>query len=142
MNVIGVWILVITFALFALSSIFSIRWIVTPALITLGLGLGIWNVGTLGMMMDMSPLGKAGTFLGFWTLLVTFSRGFGVSGGGIMRDMALNMTGSVNLAYGVAFGIGGIGLGVALYMLHQINASAVEAQQPVSAEAVFAGAMD
>jgi len=142
MNVIGVWILVITFALFALSSMFQIRWIVTPALITLGLGLGIWNVGTLGMMMDMSPLGKAGTFLGFWTLLVTFSRGFGVSGGGIMRDLALNMTGSVNLAYGIAFGIGALGLGVSLYMLHQINASAVEAQQPVNPEAVFVGAMD
>ncbi|MDX2078083.1 MAG: BCD family MFS transporter [bacterium] len=144
MNVIGVWMLIITFVLFAISSIFSIRGIVTPALITLGLGLGIWNVGTLGMMMDMSPLGKAGTFLGFWTLLVTFARGFGVSGGGIVRDIALNTTGSVNLAYGIAFGLGAVGLGVSLYMLNQINVHAVDVLQEntISAEAVFAGAMD
>ncbi|MCU0480468.1 MAG: BCD family MFS transporter [Anaerolineae bacterium] len=141
MNTIGVTILIITFALFAMSSLFSIRWIVTPALITLGLGLGIWNVGTLGMMMDMSPLGKAGTFLGFWTLLVTFARGFGVSGGAIARDVALSATGSVNLAYGIAFGLGVLGLSASLYALNQINAP-VPDEQPVSAEAVFAGAMD
>lgn len=141
MNTIGVWILLITFVLFAISSIFSIRGIVTPALITLGIGLGVWNVGTLGMMMDMSPLGKAGTFLGFWTLLVTFARGFGVSGGGIVRDVALNITNNVNWAYGIAFGLGAIGLGVSLYMLNQINVPVADAN-PVSAEVVFAGAMD
>lgn len=141
MNTIGVWILVATFALLMLSSLFSIRWLVTPALITLGLGLGIWNVGTLGMMMDMSPLGKAGTFLGFWTLLVTFARGFGVSGGAIARDVALNMTGSVNLAYGIAFGLGMVGLLASLYALNQISVPAVD-EQPISAEVVFAGAMD
>lgn len=60
-------ILAATFALLAFSSIANIRQLVTPALITLGIGLGIWNVGTLGLMMDLSPLGRAGTFLGFWS---------------------------------------------------------------------------
>ncbi|NJO84089.1 MAG: hypothetical protein HC828_15745 [Blastochloris sp.] len=52
----------------------------------------MWNVGTLGMMMDMSPNGRAGAFLGFWTLVVTLSRGLGVSSGGPVRDIVLAMT--------------------------------------------------
>jgi BCD family chlorophyll transporter-like MFS transporter len=144
MNFIGVSILLLTFVLLALSSLAGIRGLVTPALITLGIGLGVWNVGTLGMMMDMSPFGKAGTFLGFWTLVVTLARGLGVSGGGILRDVFLGVSdGNYAIAYGIVFAIGAAGLGVSLYMLSRVKMNAVPTETtPASAETVFAGAMD
>ena len=145
MNTIGVGLLVLTFGMFALSSFAEIRSLVTPGLILLGLGLGFWNVGTLGLMMEMSPSGRAGTFLGFWTLVVTLARGLGVSGGGILRDVFLSVTGSFSSAYGWVFAIGAVGLGVSLIMLSRVNVKRFKADyipKPVEAEKVFAGAMD
>jgi BCD family chlorophyll transporter-like MFS transporter len=144
MGYIGVGVLVATFAVFALSSFAEIRGLVTPGLILLGLGLGIWNVGTLGLMMDMSPFGRAGTFLGFWTLVVTLARGLGTSGGGIARDVMLRLTGESHpLAYGIVFAAGAVGLAVSLWALRRVNVRSFKAgQAPADAEAVFVGGMD
>lgn len=141
MNIAGVGILVATFALFGLSSVAEIRGLVTPGLILLGLGLGIWEIGTLGMMMQMSPSGRAGTFLGFWTLVVTIARGVGVSTGGIVRDLGLQASGSLTLAYGAAFVLGAVGLAVSLVVLLRIRAVQT-AEEPVEPAAVLAGALD
>ena len=118
---IGVGALVLTFAVFGASALGQVRGLVTPGLILLGIGLGIWNVGTLGLMMDMSPFGSAGTFLGFWSLVSTLARGIGVSGGGIVRDLVLQWTGSLSIAYGSVFVLELVGLVVALVLLNRIN---------------------
>jgi len=117
----GVLFLILAYVVFAVSSLAEIRGLVTPGLILLGIGLGIWNIGTLGLMMDMSPIGRAGTFLGFWTFSVTIARGFGVSVGGIIRDLVLGLTGEFTMAYGVVFVLGFIGLGLAWMALLQVD---------------------
>lgn len=144
MSYIGVIVLFFTFILFAYAAFGHAEAVIIPALILLGLGLGFWNVGTLGLMMDMSPASRAGTFLGFWTLVVTLSRGLGVSGGGIMRDVVLQLSGDLTLSYGMVFVIGTVGLGVSLWTLSQVNVLAFrdDIAQPADAETVFVGAMD
>jgi BCD family chlorophyll transporter-like MFS transporter len=145
MSYIGVIVLALTFALFALASFAGIRGLVTPGLILLGIGLGIWNVGTLGMMMEMSPFGRAGTFLGFWTLVVTLARGIGVTFGGVGRDVMLSLTDQVAVSYGTVFAIGAIGLVVALWTLSRVNVKAFQIEHGVeesNAEKVLATAMD
>lgn len=143
MSYMGVGVLMVAFGVFAFSALAEVRGLVTPGLILLGIGLGIWNVGTLGLMMDMSPLKRAGTFLGFWSLLVTFARGLGVSSGGIVRDIALTMTGNPKVSYAVVFIIGAVGLGVSYWALTQVNVREYKAESmPSDAAQVFAGAMD
>lgn len=140
----GVLFLIVAYVIFAVSSLAEIRGLVTPGLIVLGIGLGIWNIGTLGLMMDMSPLGRAGTFLGFWTLSVTFARGFGVSGGGIIRDIVLSITGEFTTAYGLVFVLGFIGLGLSWVALSQVNLKEYKSEltQEADLATVLAGAMD
>lgn len=143
MSYMGVGVLISAFGVFALSAFAGIRGLVTPGLILLGIGLGIWNVGTLGLMMDMSPLKRAGTFLGFWSLLVTFSRGLGVSSGGIVRDLALTLTDNPKVSYGIVFVIGAAGLAVAYWALTQVNVKVYKAESaPADSAQVLAGAMD
>lgn len=141
MSYLGVGFLIIAFGVFTLSSFAEIRGLVTPGLIVLGIGLGIWQVGTLGLMMDMSPLERAGTFLGFWSLVVTFSRGLGVSSGGIVRDIMLSLTGSYSTAYGLVFGIGALGLILAVWTLWQAKVRETTYATADTA-AIFAGAME
>lgn len=136
----GVWVLMAAYLVFALSSLGEMRALVTPGLILLGLGLGAWNIGTLGLMMDLSPDGRAGTFLGFWTLCVTFARGIGVAGGGILRDVALYFSGEFTVAYGAVFGVGLLGLLVAIVALRQANLREFELSQPDADVLLAAGA--
>ena len=147
MSYIGVIALMVAFSMFAIGSLANVRQLVTPGLLALGVGLGIWNVGTLGLMMDMSPAGRAGAFLGFWTLVVTIARGIGVSGGGIARDVSLLVTGTPGLAYGLVFVLGMVGLGVSLWALRRVDVKAFKSRyQPqataTSAEAVLAASLD
>ncbi len=143
MSYIGVWVLVVAFGVFTVSALLQIRWLVTPGLIVLGIGLGVWNVGTLGLMMDMSPLKRAGTFLGFWTLVVTLARGLGTSGGGIVRDVVMSITQNNAQAYGLTFGLGAVGLLLALWMLLRANVKTYQADGAFQrAEQVFAGGLD
>lgn len=147
MSYIGVAVLVLTFVVFGVSALAEVRGLVTVGLIVLGLGLGLWNIGTLGLMMDMSPAGHAGTFLGFWTLVVTFARGFGVSGGGIVRDAVLHLTGSLTAAYGTVFVVEVIGMSLALWALSQVRVRDYRSQQqldeqPAEVGQVLAGAME
>lgn len=140
----GIVCLIIAYGIFSVSSLAEIRGLVTLGLIVLGLGLGIWNIGTLGLMMDMSPSGRAGTFLGFWTLCVTFARGMGVSGGGIVRDIALALSGEYSITYGVVFIHGFLGLGVSWWALSQVNIKAYQSDLTEDSEvaAILSGAMD
>jgi len=117
----GVLILILGNLVFAVSSLAQIRPLVTPGLILLGLGLGVWNIGTLGLMMDLSPAGRAGAFLGFWTFCVTLARGAGVAGGGIVRDGALHVSNSHNIAYGAVFCLGLLGLLASALALRQVR---------------------
>lgn len=147
MSYAGVIALMVAFGMFAFGALANVRQMVTPGLLALGIGLGIWNVGTLGLMMDLSPSGRAGAFLGFWTLVVTVARGVGVSGGGIARDLSLQITGTPNVAYGLVFVGGMVGLGVALWALSQVDVRKFRSEfQPqataTSAEAVLAASMD
>ena len=144
MSQVGVFLLVVAYIVFALSSLAEVRQLVTPGLILLGIGLGIWNIGTLGLMMDLSPAGRAGTFLGFWTLCVTFARGAGVAGGGIVRDLMLLLTGAHAVSYGAVFCLGTVGLLVAWVALRQVKPgeSRAESRNDTEVAALLSNAMD
>ncbi len=141
---VGIAVLLLAYGCFAVSALAELRGLLSPGLIFLGLGLGVWNIGTLGMMMDMSPAGRAGTFLGFWTFCVTIARGAGVTGGGVLRDLALALSGDIAVAYGAVFCVGFGGLLLAWLALRQVNRS--EYQADLSADeqrqALFAHSLD
>jgi len=144
MSRLGISFLLVAFALLTFTAFTEMRSLMTMNLIVLGVGLGIWNVGTLGLMMDLSPTGRAGTFLGFWTLVVTFSRGSGVATGGIMRDLFLFTTGDIVYAYGLAFGVATLGLILTYYCLVRVNIPKFRKTMTREQETatIFAGAMD
>jgi hypothetical protein len=79
-------------------------------------------------------------------MVVTFARGLGVSGGGVVRDVALQFSGNLSLSYGAVFILGFFGLLAALWVLSRVNVTAFKSayadQQPADSATILAGAMD
>jgi len=138
----GVVVLIAAFTLFTVCAVLQIRPLVTIGLIVMGLGLGLWTVGTLGLMMDMTRVWGAGIYLSLWTLASTLARGSGVVVGGVMYDVALALSGHHEaLSYGLVFLFQVLGFAATLVILGRISVQAFEQEAP-KAEAVFASAME
>lgn len=137
----GVATLLITFALFFLSAVAQIRGLVTINLILMGIGLGMWTVGTLGLMMDMTRAWGAGLYLALWTVSETLARGVGVIIGGVLRDVTLSISGQLSTAYGAVFFMEAVGFALTLIVLSRVNVHVFQQQTPAP-DTVLSAAMD
>jgi BCD family chlorophyll transporter-like MFS transporter len=55
-------------ALVAVSSVISRQSLIEPGLMLMGLGIGLFNVGSLSMMMEMTVEGQTGLYMGLWAM--------------------------------------------------------------------------
>lgn len=117
----GTLLLTLAIASFAFAALLDARVFLMPGLIILGVGLGVWNVGTLGLMMDFSPSDRAGTFMGIWTVIITISRGVGVFAGGMVRDLLHALGLSLASSYGTLFLFEALGITVSWFLLMQVK---------------------
>ncbi len=127
-SMLGLAVLAAAYLSLSASSLLTMQALVLPSLLLLGLGLGAWNIGTLGMMMDMSPRGRAGTFLGFWSFSVTIARGVGVAGGGVLLEVAKGTSGELASAYGTVFVVGLLGTLFSVWSLRRVKRESFHAK--------------
>lgn len=83
----------------------------------IGMGRGLFIVGSLALIMSLVDMSHAGLFLGLWGMTQALAQGFGTIGGGLTRDIAQHMTGSVVAGYTVVYIAALACLVVALLML-------------------------
>jgi BCD family chlorophyll transporter-like MFS transporter len=67
------------------------------------LGRGLFLVGTVVLVMSLTDVGHAGLLLGVWGIVQAMAQGIGTIGGGLARDVAQSLTGSVALGYNVVY---------------------------------------
>jgi BCD family chlorophyll transporter-like MFS transporter len=138
----SVFVLIAAFAIFFISAAAQVRSLVTIGLVVMGVGLGMWTVGPLGLMMDMTRAWGAGLYLALWTVASTIARGLGVVMGGVLLDVALALTGGQQaISYAVVFLFQMVGFVGAWLVLRQISVQRFEQEAP-EPEAVIAAAMD
>jgi BCD family chlorophyll transporter-like MFS transporter len=101
---------------------------VRPAILIMGLGLGIFTVGGIALMMGMAAPGQVGLYMGAWTMAQALARGFANLGGGALHDLALALSGQVTLAYAFVFALEGLGLLVAIGLLMGVDVAAFQAE--------------
>lgn len=65
----------------------------------IGMGRGSFIVGSLALIMSLVDVSHAGLFLGLWGMMQALAQGFGAIGGGLARDIAQHVIGSVVLGY-------------------------------------------
>jgi BCD family chlorophyll transporter-like MFS transporter len=69
----------------------------------LSLGRGLFLIGSVVLVMSLTDVHHAGLFLGIWGIVQAMGQGFGVIGGGLIRDLAQAVTGSVLDGYTTAY---------------------------------------
>lgn len=83
----------------------------------IGMGRGLFIVGSLAVIMTITDRGHAGLFLGLWGVSQALAQGFGTIGGGIIRDVVQAYTGNVVLGYTTVYGASLLSLLLALILI-------------------------
>lgn len=94
---------------------------VNPALLVFGIGFGFYTFSAFQLLVVMTSDKAAGAYLGLWTVTILLTRGIGIFSGGALRDGLHALTQSYGLAYGVIFGIEGLGLLISILLLARVN---------------------
>ena len=92
---------------FAIISIASDATLVEPfriGIVLISLGRGLFLVGSIILVMSLTDVSHAGLFLGIWGIVQAMAQGIGTIGGGVVRDLAQYLTGSVKLGYTIVYG--------------------------------------
>lgn len=100
-----------------LESLPSVR----PLLLLFGFGFGIFTVGGVSLLMAMSTERAAGAYLALWSVIQLVGRGAGIAFGGVARDGALALIGSLPGAYATVFGLEAIGALVCIWLLQRVD---------------------
>lgn len=99
-----------------------------PAIFATGLGTGIFTVGGLSLMMDLTVAEEVGVFMGAWTLSQALANGLGSVGGGILHDLGLALLASEAGAYALVFRIEAVGSVAILGLLLKVDVGRFRAE--------------
>jgi BCD family chlorophyll transporter-like MFS transporter len=94
-------------------------WFVSIAV--LGAGMGVFNIGALSMMMDMTVPGETGSLMGAWGMAQALANGSSQFAGGFLRDTGLHLTGSAAITYSFIFLISTVLCVVAINLMARVN---------------------
>lgn len=137
----GAWIQVAAFGLLAACAALNLVWLSFAAVSVLGFGMGLFTVGGVALMMDMTQAGQAGLFVGSWTLAQALARGPAAIAGGGLHDLAVALGAAPGGAYAAVFVAEAMGLALAVYLLSQVGVPRFR-QEVAGLGAAMAQAMD
>ncbi|NDJ51893.1 MAG: BCD family MFS transporter [Chloroflexi bacterium] len=83
----------------------------------ISLGRGLFLVGSIILVMSLTDISHAGLFLGVWGIVQALAQGFGVIGGGLMRDLAQWFTGNVVIGYTAVYATSLLLLAAVVFLL-------------------------
>jgi BCD family chlorophyll transporter-like MFS transporter len=109
------------FALLFASALVHVLPAMYAGIAILGIGMGVFNVGALSMMMDMTVPGETGSLMGAWGMAQALSNGFAQFAGGAMRDIGIQATGNYATSYGFIFIVAIAMCFVAMNLMARVN---------------------
>ncbi len=113
--------------------------LVTPVLATMGLSIGLFNVGALSLMMEMKVAGHTGLYMGLWGMAQGLGTGLANIGSGALHS-GLIATGLLAPApaYTLIFGFEAVVMLTAIVLLQSISRGTFTPMQPADLTAVVA----
>jgi len=118
---IGCSIIVIGFSALAFSGFTGNSQNINEALILLGIGAGLFTIGSIALMMDLTADQHIGLYIGAWTLVQALAKGPASILSGAFQQMFVSFGFSSGQSYGSVFLIEATGVLVAIYILNGIK---------------------
>lgn len=111
--------------LLTLSAFTGQRALLNPALVVMGLSTGVYNVGALSMMMDLTVEGATGLYMGLWGIAQALGTGFASIISGALKSLLIE-TGlmSAQMGYTAIFGLETVVMVVSIAMLRAVSVEA------------------
>lgn len=114
--------IVVGLVLIALASFNVNVALVQPGLFIMGVCTGVFNIGALSLMMDMSVEGHAGLYMGMWGLAQGFGTGLANALSGGLRTVLIESgLFTATTGYGMIFGFEALVMTVAIVLLQGIS---------------------
>jgi MFS transporter, BCD family, chlorophyll transporter len=92
------------------------------SLLLFGLASGTTTTGAISLMLDLTAVQTAGTFIGAWGLAQAMARAFSTVLGGAVLDLGRGLfAGNLTMAYALVFGVQALGMLIAIGLLSRVN---------------------
>lgn len=132
------------FVLLGLTSLLEMGDLVKPTLMGVGLFIGIFNVGALALMMEMTIAGATGMYMGLWGTAQGLAMGTSSFASGALHTSLIGSGAmSPEHAYFGIFVFEGLGLLLAGYIIYKVSVSKFQssASKPVQPERAVEGSI-
>lgn len=133
---VGCWTMIGAFAALAASALGTMGEGLPVVISALGLGSGLFTVGGVALMMDMTSSTHTGLFVGAWTLVQALAKGPASLASGGLYNFFLGLGATASQGYGGVFALEGIGVLLSIIFLRQITIK--DFQREVVSLGVFA----
>lgn len=117
----GCWLMGAAFALLALAGAGGQERLLSSAITLLGLGSGLFTVGGVAIMMDLTAAQHTGLFAGAWTLVRSVATGPASVVGGALVSFITSLGATAGQAYALVFMVEGLGVVAALVFLARVG---------------------
>ena len=138
----GCLLIAICFCLIILAGFTQEENILRTAVFLFGIAAGIATIGSISLMLDLTAVETAGTFIGAWGLAQAMSRGLATSLGGVVLDIGKKFFTNPLLAYGLVFAIQALGMLVAIYILNRVDVAEFKATTKDAITTVMEGDLE
>ena len=117
----GCGLMAVGFGLLAYTGFAGLPALLSAAITVLGVGSGLFTVGGVAMMMDMTAAGHTGLFAGAWTLTQAVAKGPAAIAGGALVSFFLSLGATPAQAYAGVFVLEGLGVLLSLLFLARVG---------------------
>ncbi len=107
-----------------------------------GLASGITTTGAISLMLDLTAVETAGTFIGAWGLAQSLARALATVMGGGALDVGKSIFSNLTLAYAVVFGLQAIGMILAVSLLSRVDVKAFRSNTKAAISTILQGELD
>ena len=111
----------VSFVLIILSGVYTSQDLLKFSLFLFGIFSGILTAGATSLMLDLTAVETAGTFIGAWGLAQAMARGLGTLVGGAILNLGQIIFDIPVLAYGLVFATQGCGMILAIWFLKRLS---------------------
>lgn len=106
----------------ALAALTFHRGLINPGLILMGLSTGVFNIGALTMMMEMTVEGHTGLYMGLWGMAQGLGNGLANALSGAFKTLLIESGWlPVRPGYGLLFGFEALTMLAAVLVLHNLS---------------------